>query len=64
MWWGFIYCMLCEEQFDSLGREGAGPGDAARLQDNREANRAAVVAVQKGVVVCSSLVLAVGRKAL
>ena len=56
--------MLCEEQCDSLEREGAGPGDAARLQDNREVNRAAVVAVQKGVVVCSSLVLAVGRKAL
>ena len=43
--------MLCEGHCDSFEREFADPSDAARLQADREANIAAVVAVQKGVVV-------------
>ena len=54
--------MLCERHCDSLERKGADSSDTARLQADREANRAAVAAVQKGVVVCSSLVPAISRK--
>ena len=63
MWWGLNCCMLCEEYCVGLEREGAGPDDAARIQNHREAIGGAAVAAQNGVVVCSSLVLAVGRKA-
>ena len=59
MWWGFNCCMLCEGHCASLEREGAGSGDAARRKAHREANRAALVAVQKRVVVFSSLILAI-----
>ena len=54
--------MLCEGHCDSLGKEGADLSDSTRLQADREANRVAVVAVQKGVVAFSSLVLAISRK--
>lgn len=63
MWWGLNCCDLCEEYCDGLERESAGPDDAARIKSHREAIRGAAIAAQKGVVVCSSLVLAVGRKA-
>lgn len=63
MWWGLNCCMLCEEYCVGLERESAGGDDAARIKSHREAIREAAVAAQNGVVVCSTLVLAVGRKA-
>ncbi len=54
--------MLCEEYCTGLERDGAGPDDVARIQSHREAIGGAAVAAQNGVIVCSSLVLAVGRK--
>lgn len=62
MWWGLNCCMLCEEYCTGLERDGAGPDDVARIQSHREAIGGAAVAAQNGVIVCSSLVLAVGRK--
>ena len=55
--------MLCEEYCAGLERESAGLDDAARIQGYREAIGGAAVAARNGAVVCSSLVLAVGRKA-
>ena len=63
MWWGLNCCMLCEEYCAGLERESAGPDDAVRIHSHREAIRRAAVAAQNGVIVCSSLVLATGRKA-
>ena len=55
--------MLCEEYCVGLEREGAGLDDAARIRSHREAIKGAAVAARNGIVVCSSLILAVGRKA-
>ncbi len=55
--------MLCEEYCAGLERESAGADDAARIQSNRVAIAGAAAAAKSGIVVCSSLVLAVGRKA-
>lgn len=64
MWWGLNCCMLCEEYCAGLERDSAGSNDAARIQSHREAIGGAALAAQNGAVVCSSLVLAIGRKAL
>ena len=62
-WWGLNCCMLCEEFCDGLEREGAGPDDAVKIQNYREAIAGAAIAAQHGIVVCSSLIMALGRKA-
>ena len=64
MWWGLNCCMLCEEYCDGLERESAVPEDAVKIQNHREAIAGAAIAAQQGIIVCSSLVMALGRKAL
>ena len=63
MWWGLSCCMLCEEYCDGLERDSGDPDDAVKIQNHREAIAGAAIAAQHGVVVCSSLVMALGRKA-
>ena len=55
--------MLCEEYCEVLERESAGPDDAVKIQSHREVIAGAVTAAQHGTIVCSSLVVALGRKA-
>ena len=64
MWWGLNCCMLCEEYCAGLERDSDDSDDAAKIHSHREAIGGAALAARSGVVVCSSLVLAIGRKAL
>ena len=62
MWWGLNCCILCEEYCDVLERQNAGPEDRVKIQAYREAIKGATIMAQHGIVVCSSLVVALGRK--
>ena len=65
MWWGLICCMLCEEYCDVLERDGgksATEQEKKRIGNLRESIQRATLAAQNGSVVCSSLVVAIGRK--
>ena len=64
MWWGLNCCMFCEEYCAIFERESTDISDAAEIQSLRDAIAAAAAAAQLGVVVCSPLVMAVGRKPL
>ena len=56
--------MLCEEYCAGLERDSDDLEDAETIQNHREAIRGAAVAARRGVVVCSTLILAIGRKTL
>ena len=62
MWWGLNCCILCEEYCDGLERESTGPEDTVKIQTYREAITGAAIMAQRGIIVCSSLVVALGRK--
>ncbi|KAL8794414.1 MAG: hypothetical protein Q9195_003001 [Heterodermia aff. obscurata] len=64
MWWGLNCCMLCEEYCVGFEKEKAGSDDEAEAHNHHQTILGAALAAQKGVVVCSSLVVAIGRKEL
>ena len=64
MWWGLNCCMLCEEFCAGLEKENNGSDNEVKIRSHREAIAGAALAAQEGVVVCSSLVIAIGRKEL
>ena len=64
MWWGLNCCMLCEEFCVGLEEKMASLDEKVKAHNHRQAIVGAALAAQKGVVVCSSLVVAIGRKEL